>query len=146
MGLTGAVVGWQAAAMTKNPAPAVWPSLRYRDAPAAVEFLTQAFGFEVSADHREADDPSRVAHAELTWPLGGGVMLGSDRPSPGWPARPGTGAVYVMTDEPDALYERAVAAGAEVLREPADTDYGSREFAVTDPEGNLWSFGTYRGA
>jgi uncharacterized glyoxalase superfamily protein PhnB len=51
-----------------------------------------------------------------------------------------------MTDEPDALYERAVAAGAEVLREPADTDYGSREFAVTDPEGNLWSFGTYRGA
>ena len=87
-----------------------------------------------------------MAHAELTWPLGGGVMLGSDRPSPGWPARPGTGAVYVMTDEPDALFQRAVAAGAEVLREPADTDYGSREFAVTDPEGNLWSFGTYGGA
>ena len=71
-------------------------------------------------------------------------MLGSDRPSPGWPARPGTGAVYVMTDEPDALFQRAVAAGAEVLREPGDTDYGSREFAVTDPEGNLWSFGTRR--
>ncbi len=137
---------WQAAVMTTNPAAGVWPSLRYRDAPAALEFLARAFGFEVSADYREADDASRVAHAELTWPLGGGVMLGSDRPSPGWPARPGTGAVYVMTDEPDALFQRAVAAGAEMLREPADTDYGSREFAVTDPEGNLWSFGTYGGA
>jgi uncharacterized glyoxalase superfamily protein PhnB len=129
--------------MSTTPAPTVWPSLRYRDAPAALDFLSRAFGFEVRADYRDPDDPSLVTHAELSWPLGGGVMLGSDRPSPSWPAHAGMGAVYVVTDEPDSLHQRAVAAGAGVLREPADTDYGSREFAVTDPEGNLWSFGTY---
>ena len=46
---------------------------------------------------------------------------------------------------PDALYERVTAAGADIIRKPGDTDYGSREFALRDPEGNLWSFGTYRG-
>ena len=50
-----------------------------------------------------------------------------------------------MTDEPDALFARAVAAGAEVIAGLHDTDYGSRDFAVRDPEGNRWSFGTYRG-
>jgi uncharacterized glyoxalase superfamily protein PhnB len=51
----------------------------------------------------------------------------------------------VVTDEPDALFARARAAGAEAISEPSDTDYGSRDFAVRDPEGNRWSFGTYRG-
>jgi uncharacterized glyoxalase superfamily protein PhnB len=60
--------------------------------------------------------------------------------------RPGTFSVYIVTDEPDALYERAVAAGAVTVRKPNNTGYGSREFAVDDPEGNQWAFGTYRGA
>jgi uncharacterized glyoxalase superfamily protein PhnB len=47
--------------------------------------------------------------------------------------------------EPDALCERARAAGAEITAEPHDTDYGSRDFSARDPEGNRWSFGTYRG-
>jgi uncharacterized glyoxalase superfamily protein PhnB len=51
----------------------------------------------------------------------------------------------VVVDDTDALYERAVAAGAEITIKPYDTDYGSREFVARDPEGNLWSFGTYRG-
>ena len=51
--------------------------------------------------------------------------------------------MYVVVDEPDALFERAKGAGAEVVMEPTDQDYGSRDFAVRDPEGNLWSFGTY---
>ena len=51
-----------------------------------------------------------------------------------------------MCDEPDALHDRAVAAGATVTMALYDTDYGSRDFAVVDPEGNRWSFGTYRGA
>jgi uncharacterized glyoxalase superfamily protein PhnB len=51
----------------------------------------------------------------------------------------------VVTDAPDALHDRAVAAGAEVFQPLHDTDYGSREFSVRDPEGNRWSFGTYRG-
>jgi uncharacterized glyoxalase superfamily protein PhnB len=52
---------------------------------------------------------------------------------------------YLVCEDPDALFARATAAGAVVLADPHDTDYGSREFAVRDPEGNLWSFGTYRG-
>lgn len=75
-------------------------------------------------------------------------MLGSARDTPDdpWPLQPGTFGAYVVTDDPDTLYARAVAAGAEVIRELATTDYGSRDFIVRDPEGNRWSFGTYRGA
>jgi uncharacterized glyoxalase superfamily protein PhnB len=50
-----------------------------------------------------------------------------------------------VSDDVDALYERAKQAGAEITRELIDTDYGSRDFTARDPEGNLWSFGTYRG-
>jgi uncharacterized glyoxalase superfamily protein PhnB len=121
----------------------VWPCFSYDDAPAAITFLTEVLGFEavlvVPGEERA------VVHAELRWPLGGGVMLGSAQGSSG--ASPaGTGAAYVITDEPDALYERARAAGAKVLAELHDADYGSRGFTIADPEGNAWSFGTYRGA
>jgi uncharacterized glyoxalase superfamily protein PhnB len=60
--------------------------------------------------------------------------------------KPGMSSIYVVTDAPDALFDRATAAGAEVVRGLRDEDYGSRGFTVRDPEGNLWSFGTYRGA
>jgi uncharacterized glyoxalase superfamily protein PhnB len=53
--------------------------------------------------------------------------------------------VYVVTDDPHAVFERALKAGAKVIREMRDEDYGSTGFSVADPEGNLWSFGTYRG-
>jgi uncharacterized glyoxalase superfamily protein PhnB len=56
----------------------------------------------------------------------------------------GVTSVYVAVADPDAHHDRAVAAGAEVTRELVDTDYGSRDYAVRDPEGNRWSFGTYR--
>jgi uncharacterized glyoxalase superfamily protein PhnB len=51
---------------------------------------------------------------------------------------------YVTVDDPDALHDRAVAAGAEIVMGLTDQDYGSREFAARDPHGNVWSFGTYR--
>jgi len=74
-------------------------------------------------------------------------MLGSERPSDGdaFPATPGSFSAYVVTDDPDGLFARASAAGAEILADLHDTDYGSRDFAACDPEGNRWSFGTYRG-
>jgi uncharacterized glyoxalase superfamily protein PhnB len=84
-----------------------------------------------------------------SWPPGGGIMLGSVRDSgtdDGWALEPGGFGAYVVTDEPDALFARATAAGAEVLTGLHETDYGSRDFAVRDPEGNRWSFGTYQGA
>ncbi len=129
----------------KTPAPQVWPSLRARDARALIRFLIDAFGFEEVVVYGDGD---RVDHAQLSWPPGGGIMLGSAPETrsadDGW-REPGTFGCYVVTDEPDALFARATAAGATVLRELNDTDYGSRDFAVRDPEGNQWSFGTYRG-
>ncbi|ETK36214.1 VOC family protein [Microbispora sp. ATCC PTA-5024] len=127
-----------------TPPPQVWPTLRARDARALIRFLVDAFGFEETAVYGDGD---HVSHAQLTWPLGGGIMLGSVRDTPGdtWNLAPGTFGAYVVTDDPDALYARATAAGAQVVREPEDHDYGSRGFEVRDPEGNLWSFGTYRG-
>jgi uncharacterized glyoxalase superfamily protein PhnB len=128
-----------------RPFTGVWPSFRYRDATAAIRFLTEAFGFEaVLVVPGDAD--REVHHAELRWPLGGGVMLGTATDD-GTYASIGTGHgfTYVVTDAPDALYARAVKAGATVVRELGDTDYGSRDFIVTDPEGNHWSFGTYAG-
>ncbi len=131
------------------PPPQVWPTLRARDARGLIRFLVEAFGFEETVVYGEGD---RVDHAQLSWPPGGGIMLGSAR-EPGsddgtgdrWPLPPGSFGAYVVTDDPDALLHRATAAGAEVLQGLHETDYGSRDFSVRDPEGNRWSFGTYRG-
>ncbi|HEX4091430.1 MAG TPA: VOC family protein [Trebonia sp.] len=125
--------------MTQTPPPQVWPSLAARDARGLIKFLVDAFGFEETAVYGDGD---QVHHAELAWPPGGGIMLGSAGPDS--PA-PGTFRGYVVCDDPDTLFKRAVDHGATVTRELTDQDYGSREFGVTDPEGNRWSFGTYRG-
>ncbi len=126
---------------------AVWPVLSYRDACAALEFLVKAFGFEERACYAREDDPSIVEHAELRWPLGGGIMLGTAGKDDGpfGQRTPGNDSVYVVCKDPDRLFEQAVAADAEVVRWLKDEDYGSRGFTVRDPEGNLWSFGTYAG-
>jgi uncharacterized glyoxalase superfamily protein PhnB len=128
----------------KTPPPQVWPTLRATDARALIRFLVDAFGFEETVVHGDGD---RVDHAELSWPPGGGIMLGSAGRGPDdpWALRPGTFGAYVVADDIDALHERAVRAGAEIIMAPLDTDYGSRDFTARDPEGNRWSFGTYRG-
>lgn len=124
------------------PNPQVWPTLRARDAQALIRFLVDAFGFEETVVYADGDT---VHHAQLSWPPGGAIMLGSAREGTPWSQQPGTSACYVVTNDPDALYQRAKSAGAEMVTEPVDQDYGSREFIARDPEGNLWSFGTYRG-
>ena len=123
----------------------IWPCLNYNDAEAAIRFLVDAFGFEEALVVREESRP--VAHAELRWPEGGGIMLGSALPEGNEFERmpTGTNSTYVVTTDPDALFARATAAGAEVVRGLQNEEYGSRGFSVRDPEGNLWSFGTYRG-
>jgi uncharacterized glyoxalase superfamily protein PhnB len=125
--------------MTQTPPPQVWPTFSARDARGLIKFLVDAFGFEETVVYGEGD---HVDHAELAWPPGGGVMLGSADPGSD---SPGTFRGYVVCDEPDTLFKRAVEHGAVVIAEPNDTDYGSRDFSVRDPEGNRWSFGTYRG-
>ena len=132
---------------TPRPVTAVWPVLTYRDAGAAIAFLRDAFGFTERAAYAREDDPSIIEHAEMAWPLGGGVMFGTAGKDAGpfGSRAPGNDCVYVVCDDADALFERATAAGAEVVMGLKDEDYGSRGFTVRDPEGNLWSFGTYAG-
>jgi uncharacterized glyoxalase superfamily protein PhnB len=129
-----------------RPPKTVWPTLVYGDAYAAIRFLVDVFGFEETLVV-PGEAAGVVEHAQLRWPEGGGVMLGTaDRDGNPFSRRPtGSGSVYVVTDEPDRLFERATAVGVELVRELRDEDYGSRGFSVRDPEGNLWSFGTYRG-
>lgn len=123
-------------------------ALRYRNAPAAMDWLCEVFGFERHAVHQGPD--GTIAHAELKLD-GGMIMLGSTRDDTfgrGFRAPDELGGVetrsaYIVVADVDAVYARAQAAGAVVVRPLKDTGYGSREFTVKDPEGHSWSVGTY---
>ena len=106
----------------------------------------EAFGFQ-EALVVPGEEEGVVAHSQLRWPEGGGVMLGTAGREDSEFARLPTScaSVYVVTDDPHAVFDRATAAGARVVREMRDEDYGSTGFSVLDPEDNIWSFGTYRG-
>ncbi|MET8245530.1 VOC family protein [Streptomyces sp. NPDC005202] len=123
--------------------PSIYPTLLYADAKAAIKQLTEAFGFtELSA--YEGED-GLVQHAELVQG-NGAVMLGSKgRGGRFDEAMRGAGptGVYIVVDDVDAHYQRAVDHGAEILMPPTDQDYGSRDYMARDVEGNVWSFGTY---
>src|SRR5689334_20437294 len=131
--------------MSADLRPNIFPAVRYRDATAALEFLKDAFGAEEKAVYR--GDDGAIHHAELR--LGAGIVmfggysedgfLGGETPQP----LASTISLYVMVPDPDSHYATATAAGAKVVRELEDMDYGSREYSVRDLEGNLWSFGTY---
>jgi uncharacterized glyoxalase superfamily protein PhnB len=126
-----------------HPPQNMYPVLRYKDAQAAIDFLCEAFGFERNAVY-EGDDGA-VEHAQLEMD-GGIVMLSTERDDDerGWGAHAGQGWIYVVVQDPDAHHARAKAAGADIIRELEDQDYGSRDYSARDPEGNIWSFGTYR--
>jgi uncharacterized glyoxalase superfamily protein PhnB len=114
------------------------PNFRYDDARAAIAFLKDAFGFE---EHAVFEQEGLVHHAELK--LGGAYIMLGERSSGGaeFPSQPTT--TYVVITDTDAHHARAVAAGAEIVREPADQPYGSRDYAARDTGGNVWAFGTY---
>ena len=122
------------------------PALRYRDAPAAIKFLRDAFGF---AEHLVVPGPNdTIVHAELT--LGNGmIMLGSahggeyDRYMKAPDGGPQTQTVYVIVPDADAHYARAKAAGAEILMDIKTEDYGGRGYTCRDPQGHIWTFGSY---
>jgi len=126
----------------------IMPAVRYRDANAAIEWLCNVFGFE---KHPVYPGPNgTVGHAELK--LGGGmIMLGSEKDDeygrgfkpPGEVGGVETRSVYIVVADADAVYERAKSEGGRIVRELQNTDYGSREFTVKDPEGHSWSVGTY---
>jgi uncharacterized glyoxalase superfamily protein PhnB len=125
------------------------PALRYRDAPAMIEWLCKAFGFEKHAVY--ANDDGSIAHAQLT--LGSGmIMLGSvtnggpysalirQPEGPDWAE---TQSPYIAVSDCDAVYATAKAAGATIVMDIVDQDYGGRGFSCRDPEGHLWSVGSY---
>ena len=126
----------------------IFPFLRYSDAAAAIAWLVEAFGCERHAVHEAP--AGTIAHAELR--LGTDIfMLGTaadDFLGMKTPRQLGAvnQGIYVVVEDPDAHYARAKAAGAEIIMEPRDMEYGSREYGARDLEGNLWSFGTYRPA
>jgi uncharacterized glyoxalase superfamily protein PhnB len=131
--------------MSESARPNIFPALRYRDATAAAEWLVRAFGFTERSVYR--DENGIIRHAELQ--LGAGiVMFGqhSDDGSMGGKlpdALASPISLYVVVNDLDAHHRRATAAGADIVRDLAEMDYGSREYSARDPEGNLWSFGTY---
>lgn len=126
----------------------VVPALRYRDAPAAIDFLCDVLGFERKLVVPGAD--GTIAHAELTLGKTGMLMLGSADPGGrdkymrlASEAGGVTATCYVVVAEVDAHYDRACAAGAEILRPIEDQEYGGRDYTCRDPEGNVWTFGSY---
>jgi uncharacterized glyoxalase superfamily protein PhnB len=132
----------------KNTVSTVIPAMRYHDANAAIEWLCKAFGFE---KHLVVPgENGTVAHAQLAFG-NGMIMLGSAREDEfgQWVKPPretggiGTQSAYVIVEDADAHYARAKAAGAEIVMEVEDQDYGGRLYSCLDPEGHLWSFGTY---
>ena len=131
--------------------PAIIPCLRYADAPRAIAFLCEAFGFEVRALYADDEDSKIVHHAQLVRD-GQMIMLSTvtggdyaDRAAMVTVAEAGgnTQAPYVTVDDVDAHAERARAAGADIFHGPVDQDYGGRGYSARDPEGNVWSFGSY---
>jgi uncharacterized glyoxalase superfamily protein PhnB len=124
---------------------AFFPGMRYTDAPAAIDWLEKAFGFQRQVVYPGPD--GTVAHAQIIF-NGGMIMLGSYKEDVfqyKTPRQAGgvTQAVYVYVPDIDAQFARAKAAGAEIVVPLKDTDYGSREYSARDLEGHLWHFGTY---
>jgi uncharacterized glyoxalase superfamily protein PhnB len=126
----------------------VIPTLRYHDAPAAIEWLCESFGFE-----RHLVVPGEegtIAHAQLVFG-NGMIMLGSAEDSefgrlmkvPTDLGGPNTGSAYLIVEDVDAHHARARAAGAKILIDLKDEDYGGRDYTCHDPEGHVWTFGTY---
>ena len=128
----------------------VIPCLRYRDAPAAIEWLCKTFGFE---KHLVVPtDDGSIAHAQLSF-RNGMVMLGSVTneatefgllvKQPDEVGGTTTQSTYLVVNDADAVYASAKAGGARIAMEIRDEDYGGRGFSCHDLEGHLWSFGTY---
>jgi uncharacterized glyoxalase superfamily protein PhnB len=122
----------------------IYPILIYDDAHGAIDFLERAFGLE----RRQVHDGENggVAHAELAFGDNLVMLSSTNEGDPVFRQGVGQTVVYLVADDPDAMHDRAKAAGAEIVRSPTDQDYGSRDFAARDPAGNIWSFGTYRPA
>lgn len=130
-----------------RPVSAVFPAFQAHDARAEIRFLCDVLGFVETLVLPGEDDA--IAHAQLDWPGGGGVMFGTHRPDGEYRREPGTQGIYLVTDDAglDAIAQRAQAegSGARILRPLGAPEQGGRDLTLADPEGNLWTLGTYPG-
>lgn len=120
-----------------------FPTVPYSDPRAGIAWLEKAFGATATLVVPEEPDQPLI-HAEVR--VGSGLVIIDDadrNPERPW-ALAGPVSIYVVVDDPDAVHDRARAAGAEIVLGLSDKDYGSRDFMTRDPHGNLWCFGTYR--
>ncbi len=126
------------------------PVLRYRDAPVAIDWLCETFGFQKHLVVPNED--GTIAHAQLT--LNGAMIMLASVPKEEtefsrWMKQPdevggaATQTTYVVVTDADAVYNKAQAGGARIAMPIKNEDYGGRGFSCHDPEGHLWSFGTY---
>ncbi len=124
------------------------PTLRYRDAQAAITWLCESFGFK--AHLVVPDDNGRIQHAQLTFG-NGMIMLGSaqDDDFGKLQAPPETTdtvvcqSPYIIVPDIDDHYRHAVEAGAKIVMPLSAEDYGGKNYSCRDPEGYLWNFGSY---
>lgn len=128
--------------------PTVFPTIRYHDAPAMLDWLKKAFGFR---EHMVVPgEDGTIAHAQIYAGDGNGMIMLGSKGRDGHHDNAfanldfGPAATYVVVEDPDAMYAQAQEAGAEVVMPIEDQDYGDRSFTVLDPEGNVWSFGYYQ--
>jgi uncharacterized glyoxalase superfamily protein PhnB len=122
--------------------PRVTPYLLYEDVPAALDWLTGAFGFRERL--RFTSEDGTVNHAEMEY-ADGVIMLGDPGDTYRNPKRSGSVTVqmHVYVDDVDAHFERARAAGATIKGEPMDKEYGDRSYSAADLEGHFWTFGQH---
>jgi uncharacterized glyoxalase superfamily protein PhnB len=136
----------------KNTKATVIPGLRYRNAPAAIDWLCRTFGFEKQIVVPNED--GAILHAQLTFGNGmimlGSVIEGKDETAYGkLIAQPDeikgfeTQSPYLVVQDADEIYRRAKAAGAEIVMDIEDKPQGGRGFMCRDLEGHLWSIGSY---
>ena len=126
----------------------VIPCMRYRDAPAAIDWLCTTLGFEATLVVPNED--GTIAHAQLSFG-NSMIMLGSVfdtefgrlMKQPGEVGGFNTQSTYLVVNNADLVYGRVLESGAKILLDIKDEDYGGRGFTCRDPEGHIWSIGTY---
>ena len=134
--------------MVDGPASSLWPVLHYDDTEAAHRFLVEVVGFTEAVVVR--DDTGDIVHAELRWPGGGTLLFGGTKHVGGVHSGLRSAALYLVTPDVEAVHRRMRQAGADVVAPPHATEFGAGgptvAFTARDTEGNLMTFGAYRGA
>lgn len=139
--------GYQVEGAHRSYRDGIWAVVGYNDPFGGIRFLVDVLGFEEYVVVTTPDDPLTIVHSELRWPDGGIVQVAGYAGDNPFVRQPGEQALYVVTPDPWSVWARCQTAEVEVMRTPEEPHYdpGAMGFTVKDPEGNIWSFGSYAG-